>query len=66
MEQTKSLSNAEILKVISADRERTNVLRKYEQLTIAFLVKRIPEWISSDMLRYAHQYWLFWQHTYFS
>jgi len=49
-EPTKSLSNAEILKVISADRERTNILRKPEQLTIAYLVKRIPEWVSSDML----------------
>lgn len=50
MEQTSSLTNAEILKVISADRERTNILRSSEQQAIAFLVKRIPEWISSDML----------------
>ena len=50
MEQSKSLSNAEILKIISSDRECTNILRKYEQLTIAYLVKRIPEWLSSDML----------------
>lgn len=50
MEQTKSITNAEILKVISADRERTNILRNSEQKTIAFLVRHIPEWLSSDML----------------
>lgn len=38
------------LKVISSDRDRTNVLRKYEQNLIAYLVTRIPAWISSDML----------------
>ncbi|MFT3753112.1 MAG: CDP-alcohol phosphatidyltransferase [Paludibacter sp.] len=50
MDQTKSLTNAEILKIISANRERTNVLRKSEQATIAFLVKHIPAWVSSNML----------------
>ncbi len=50
MIQIKSQSNAEILKTITADRERTNILRKSEQITIAYLVKRIPAWISSDML----------------
>jgi phosphatidylglycerophosphate synthase len=50
MEQTKSLSNAEIRKIISADRERTNILRQSEQLTIAFLVKRLPSWLSPNML----------------
>lgn len=50
MEQTKSLSNAEILKIISTDRERTNILRKSEQITIGFLVKRLPSWLSSNML----------------
>lgn len=50
MDQTKSLTNAEILKIISANRERTNVLRKSEQSTIAFLVKHIPAWVSSNML----------------
>ena len=29
---------------------RTNLLRKPEQKTIAFLVQRIPSWISSNML----------------
>lgn len=50
MEQTKSLSNSDVRKVISEDRERTNILRNAEQKTIAFLVTRIPEWLSSDML----------------
>lgn len=50
MKQTKDLSNDEIVKVISADRERTNILRKPEQKTIAYLVKRIPSWMNSDML----------------
>jgi phosphatidylglycerophosphate synthase len=45
---TKTHKNA--LKVISSDRERTNILRKYEQNLIAYLVQRIPSWISSDML----------------
>jgi len=50
MEQRENMTNAEILKIISTDRERTNILRKSEQATLAFLVKRIPAWISSDML----------------
>jgi phosphatidylglycerophosphate synthase len=50
MEQANNLSNIDIIKIISTDRERTNILRKSEQITIAFLVKRIPPWISSDML----------------
>ncbi|MDX9749123.1 MAG: CDP-alcohol phosphatidyltransferase [Paludibacter sp.] len=40
------------LKVISSDRDRTNLLRKYEQNLIAYLVQRIPSWISSDMLTF--------------
>jgi len=40
----------DILKIISQDRERTNILRKYEQAWIAGLVKVVPSWISSDML----------------
>jgi len=50
MKQTESLTNTEILKIISANRERTNILRKSEQATIAFLVKRIPSWVTSNML----------------
>jgi phosphatidylglycerophosphate synthase len=50
MAEKNKLSNAEVLKVISSDRERTNILKKSEQQTIAFLVKIIPSWISSNML----------------
>jgi phosphatidylglycerophosphate synthase len=32
------------------DRTRTNLFRKFEQTAIAFLVERIPSWVSSDML----------------
>ena len=35
---------------ITKDRDRTNMLKKYEQELIAYLVQRIPSWISSDML----------------
>jgi phosphatidylglycerophosphate synthase len=41
---------SEVLASISQDRTRTNLLRKYEQRALAFLVQRIPRWISSDML----------------
>ncbi len=40
----------EVLKTISKDRKRTNLLKKYEQMLIAFLVQKVPGWISSDML----------------
>jgi phosphatidylglycerophosphate synthase len=40
----------EVTKIISQDRERTNILKKYEQKAIAYLVQRVPSWISSDML----------------
>lgn len=50
MEKSKTLTSNEIQKMISADRERTNILRKLEQKTIALLVERIPWWMNSDML----------------
>ncbi|MEI8085973.1 MAG: CDP-alcohol phosphatidyltransferase family protein [Paludibacter sp.] len=50
MEQRRGLTNAEIVKVISADRERTNILRESEQMTIAFLVKYMPKWVSPNIL----------------
>ena len=40
----------EVLKIISQDRVRTNILRRYEQKALAYLVQKIPLWISSDML----------------
>ncbi|SUB88635.1 Uncharacterised protein [Porphyromonas macacae] len=41
---------AEAKKAIAKDRERTNVLRKGEQTAIAWLVQRIPSWITSNGL----------------
>lgn len=39
-----------VLKRISVDRERTNLLKKWEQNALAYLVQRIPSWMTSDML----------------
>ena len=55
MNHTQKKSNepekdSEVLNSISRDRIRTNLLRKSEQKAIAFLVQRIPDWISSNML----------------
>lgn len=45
------LESIETVKItISTGRARTNILRKPEQYLIAYLVQRIPLWISSDML----------------
>lgn len=38
------------LKLIAKDRERTNILREWEQKSIAYLVQKVPSWISSDGL----------------
>ncbi len=43
-------SITEIIDAISQGRTRTNLLRKGEQELIAFLVTRIPGWVSSNML----------------
>lgn len=42
----------EIVRRISTDRRRTNLLRNYEQRTIAFFLQRIPSWTTSDMLTF--------------
>jgi hypothetical protein len=42
--------NADCLAKITKDRRRTNLFKKHEQRLLAFLVQRIPSWISSDML----------------
>ena len=42
----------EILKNISKDRLRTNLLRTGEQKALVILVQRIPSWIQSDMLTF--------------
>lgn len=38
------------MKVITKDRQRTNILKNSEQRLIAYLVQKIPAWISSDGL----------------
>ena len=40
----------EILKIISKDRLRTNILKNHEQKALVFLVQRIPPWIKPDHL----------------
>jgi hypothetical protein len=45
-----SQENNDALSKITKDRLRTNILRKYEQDFIAFLVRHVPSWINSDML----------------
>ena len=41
---------AKSLRLIATDRQRTNILRAWEQKSIAYLVQKIPSWISSDGL----------------
>ncbi len=41
---------ATTLNMIAKDRKRTNILRKSEQNTIAYLVQRMPSWLTSDGL----------------
>lgn len=48
-QQTKSPFD-DILLAIGQGRNRTNLLKKQEQNTIAFLVQYIPSWVSSNML----------------
>lgn len=40
----------EILKIISKDRHRTNLLRNCEQKALANLVRHVPSWINPDHL----------------
>ncbi|MDR0940117.1 MAG: CDP-alcohol phosphatidyltransferase [Mediterranea sp.] len=40
----------EALERITANRTRTNLLKKYEQLLLAYLVRHIPRFVTSDML----------------
>jgi len=43
-------NNSDTLNKITKDRNRTNILKKYEQRFLAYLVQRVPSWISSNML----------------
>lgn len=44
------LTTDEVLKFITGDRERTNLLMNHEEKALAYLVQRIPPWIKPDML----------------
>lgn len=50
MENTTNLSTNEIVEIIAEDRNRTNLFKNSEQKFIAYLVQRMPNWLSSDML----------------
>ncbi len=41
---------AKTLGLIATDRHRTNILREWEQKTIAYLVQKVPSWLTSDGL----------------
>ena len=45
-------SFSSILKTISQDRDRTNILRNGEQKLISYLVQRVPKWLTSDGLTF--------------
>ena len=45
-----SLSSSELMKSVFSDRDRTNLLKKYEQKAITWLVQRIPPAISSNAM----------------
>ncbi len=46
----KGLKTVDLLNTVFGDRARTNLLKKYEQQAIAWLVQRIPPWITSNFL----------------
>lgn len=46
------MEDSKTLKRIFQDRKRTNILKSAEQATISFLVKRVPSYITSDMLTF--------------
>lgn len=50
MENTTNLSLNEVVKIIAEGRNRTNLFRNSEQKFIAYLIQRMPNWLSSDML----------------
>ncbi|GHV59245.1 hypothetical protein FACS1894182_13040 [Bacteroidia bacterium] len=50
MENFVNHDNADVVHKITKDRNRTNILKKYEQQLLAVLVQKIPAWVSSNML----------------
>ena len=50
MENKTNYTTSEVVKVIAEGRSRTNLFKTSEQKFIAYLVQRMPNWLSSDML----------------
>ena len=50
MENKSNLSTNDVVKIIAEGRNRTNLFKDSEQKFIAYLVQRMPKWLSSDML----------------
>ncbi len=50
MENKTNYTTSEVVKVIAEGRNRTNLFKNSEQKFIAYLVQRMPKWLSSDML----------------
>ena len=48
--EEKELTHKSVLERITKDRDRTNILKKHEQNSIAFLVQRLPAWMSPNIL----------------
>jgi phosphatidylglycerophosphate synthase len=46
----KKSTHKETLATITKDRERTNILKKHEQNLLAFLVQRVPTWMTPNVL----------------
>jgi len=44
------LKASKVMEMISRDRVRTNLLKKHEQRALAYLVQRMPAWVSSNLL----------------
>jgi phosphatidylglycerophosphate synthase len=44
------LKTGEVIKSVFSDRTRTNLLRKYEQIAITFLVQHMPQAVTSNLL----------------
>lgn len=52
MKHNLSRETVETISAISKGRHRTNLLKTQEQKALAFLVRRVPSYITSDMLTY--------------
>src|SRR5512139_1731877 len=46
----RSLNPTELMKAVFGDRSRTNLLKKYEQQAITWLVQRIPPVVTSNAM----------------